>query len=206
MVERISEWVIGYSYADERRVTRRRGVVCRSIAIFHIIWLWMNTILFVYRGGFNWIHLMALTNSGLGGGWQVIRTGNQRITFTFSYQICFIPFPTRMHSHNPSMFILIDIFRGSINSQKISDERHGPFKVHNHYHAEMRTKTNFRHRSAISAYAGLEAGNAGSYSALNYYQEGFAKRRDEIMTDIAKNGWDEMVDGEGGRGHEAWSK
>ncbi|KAL3757235.1 hypothetical protein ACHAWU_008396 [Discostella pseudostelligera] len=80
------------------------------------------------------------------------------------------------------------ISEGSINSQKMSDERHGPFKVHDHYRAEMRTRTNFRHRSAISSYAGSEAGNAGSYSALNYYQEGFAKRRDEILTDIAKNG------------------
>ena len=127
----------------------------------------------------------------MGGGWQVIRTGNRQPVDIHIHIIISNLLHPLSHTHaltQPSTFMLIDIFRGSINSQKISDERHGPFKVHNHYHAEMRTKTNFRHRSAISAYAGLEAGNAGSYSALNYYQEGFAKRRDEIMTDIAKNG------------------
>ncbi|KAL3767157.1 hypothetical protein ACHAW5_003176 [Stephanodiscus triporus] len=78
--------------------------------------------------------------------------------------------------------------RNSINAQKIVDERHGPFKVHNSHQAEMRTRPNFRHKAAISSYAGQEAGNAGSYSAIRSYQLGFAKRRDEILTEIAKNG------------------
>ena len=78
--------------------------------------------------------------------------------------------------------------RNSINSQKFSDERHGPFKAHDSYRAEGRTKVNFRANAAISSYAGKEAGDAGSFKAVRYYQNGFANRRDEILTDIAKNG------------------
>ena len=78
--------------------------------------------------------------------------------------------------------------RNSINSQKYVDEVHGPFKVHNNIRAEMRTRPNFRPCAALSSYAGQEAGDAGSFAAVRYYQNSFAKRRDEIMTDIAKNG------------------
>ena len=77
--------------------------------------------------------------------------------------------------------------RTSINAQKLVDERHGPFKVHNSYQAEGRTRPNFHHLAAISSYAGQEAGNAGSYSAMRSYQMGFAMRRDEILIEIAKN-------------------
>lgn len=52
----------------------------------------------------------------------------------------------------------------------------------------MRTRPNFRPCAALSSYAGQEAGDAGSYAAVRYYQNSFAKRRDEILTDIAKNG------------------
>ncbi len=78
--------------------------------------------------------------------------------------------------------------RTSIDAQKLVDERHRPFKVHNSYQVEMRSRPNFRQLPAISSYAGQDIGNAGSYSALKSYQFGFAKRRDEILTEIAKNG------------------
>lgn len=77
--------------------------------------------------------------------------------------------------------------RNSINSQKLSDESHGPFKVHNAVQGEMRTRPNFRPNAAISAYAGSEAGDAGSFRAVRYYHSQFAERRDAILTDIAKN-------------------
>jgi hypothetical protein len=78
--------------------------------------------------------------------------------------------------------------RNSINSQKYSDEQHGPFKVHNVYQMEMRSRVNFRPNAAISSLAGSEAGDAGSYRAMRHYQAEFAKRRDEILTELAKSG------------------
>ena len=89
--------------------------------------------------------------------------------------------------HSLSFTITLQKNRTSIDAQKIVDERHGPFKVHNSYQAEMRTRPNFRQLPAISSYAGQDIGNAGSYSAMKSYQNGFAKRRDEILTEIAKN-------------------
>ncbi|KAL3791610.1 hypothetical protein HJC23_012200 [Cyclotella cryptica] len=80
------------------------------------------------------------------------------------------------------------IASNSINSQKFSDERHGPFKPHNVYQSEMRARPNFRPNAAISSYAGSEAGDAGSFRAVRYYQGKFAERRDEILTDLARNG------------------
>ena len=79
-------------------------------------------------------------------------------------------------------------YRNAINSQKFSDERHGPFKPTDFYRTERRTRPNFRATAAISAYAGRKEGDCGSFSAVRYYQGEFAKRRDEILTDIAKNG------------------
>ncbi|KAL9190813.1 hypothetical protein ACHAXT_000519 [Thalassiosira profunda] len=76
----------------------------------------------------------------------------------------------------------------SINSQKFSDERHGPFKTYNCFQGELRTKPNYRQTHAISSYAGKDIGVAGSYIAVRAYQDEFAKRRDEILTDIANNG------------------
>ncbi|KAL7519218.1 hypothetical protein ACHAWX_004004 [Stephanocyclus meneghinianus] len=76
----------------------------------------------------------------------------------------------------------------SVNSQKFSDERHGPFKPHNVYQSELRARPNFRPNAAISSYAGSEAGDAGSFRAVRYYQGKFAERRDEILTDVARNG------------------
>jgi len=52
----------------------------------------------------------------------------------------------------------------------------------------MRSQPNFRPAAAISSYAGQEAGNAKSFRAMRYYQGGFAERRDEILTEIAKSG------------------
>lgn len=75
----------------------------------------------------------------------------------------------------------------SINAQRMSDERHGPFKMHDCYRGEMRTRPNYRPTASISAYAGMEAGDTGSFRAMRYYQNGFATRRDEILTEIAKN-------------------
>ena len=79
--------------------------------------------------------------------------------------------------------------RNSINAQKLSDERHGPFKPHNYFRAEMRTHTNCRPSYAISAYAGQDAGNAKSFRAMRYYQSQFAETRDAILTEIAREGW-----------------
>lgn len=77
----------------------------------------------------------------------------------------------------------------SVNSQKLHDERSGPSKPWNSYQVENRTRANFRPSCAISAYAGIEdAGDVGSFRAMRWYQKGFAERRDEILTDIAKNG------------------
>ncbi|KAL7543557.1 hypothetical protein ACHAXR_012837 [Thalassiosira sp. AJA248-18] len=76
----------------------------------------------------------------------------------------------------------------SINAQKTHDERHGPFIPHNAWQQELKCSVNFRPAAAISSYAGQEAGNAGSFRAMRYYQKGWAERRDEILTDIAKNG------------------
>ena len=76
----------------------------------------------------------------------------------------------------------------SICSQKFSDERHGPFKPHNVYQSEGRTRPNFRPNPAISSLAGSEAGDAGSFRAMRYYQGESAKRRDEILTELAKSG------------------
>lgn len=80
------------------------------------------------------------------------------------------------------------VSENSINAQKYSDERHGPTRPHNIWQAETRMKPNFRGHAAISSYAGKEEGNAGSYRAMRYYQDGFATRRDEILTEIAKSG------------------
>ncbi|KAL7461871.1 hypothetical protein ACHAXS_002277 [Conticribra weissflogii] len=80
------------------------------------------------------------------------------------------------------------VSENSINAQKLVDETHGPFKIHDVIQKERRTQPNFRQNCAISAYGGQEAGFAGSFTALRYYQSGFAARRDEILTDIAKNG------------------
>mmetsp|Transcript_23565 Transcript_23565/g.51041 ORF Transcript_23565/g.51041 Transcript_23565/m.51041 type:complete len:108 (+) Transcript_23565:78-401(+) len=76
----------------------------------------------------------------------------------------------------------------SINAQKLRDERSGPFKMHNAYQQEMRSKPNYRASAATSGLAGKDGGNIGSYRAVRYYQDGYATRRDEILTDIAKNG------------------
>mmetsp|Transcript_8235 Transcript_8235/g.12893 ORF Transcript_8235/g.12893 Transcript_8235/m.12893 type:complete len:107 (+) Transcript_8235:84-404(+) len=76
----------------------------------------------------------------------------------------------------------------SINSQKLVDERHGPFKPHDVYQCENRAQVNFRPSFAISSLANSEIGCAGSFRAVRAYQSDFAKRRDEILTDIAKNG------------------
>mmetsp|Transcript_7604 Transcript_7604/g.16896 ORF Transcript_7604/g.16896 Transcript_7604/m.16896 type:complete len:107 (-) Transcript_7604:935-1255(-) len=80
------------------------------------------------------------------------------------------------------------VAENSINSQKFSDERHGPFRPYNVFQGEMRSQPNFRPAAAISSYAGQEAGNAKSFRAMRYYQGGFAERRDEILTEIAKSG------------------
>jgi len=80
------------------------------------------------------------------------------------------------------------VSENSINAQKYADERHGPFMPHDVYRCECRTHPNFRPAAATSGYAGQEAGDAGSFRAMRYYQNGFATRRDEILTDIAKNG------------------
>jgi hypothetical protein len=53
---------------------------------------------------------------------------------------------------------------------------------------EMRSRVNFRPNAAISSLAGSEAGDAGSYRAMRHYQAEFAKRRDEILTELAKSG------------------
>ena len=82
----------------------------------------------------------------------------------------------------------IIIVRNSINAQKLSDERHGPFKPANAYQAEMRTRPNFRPSAAISSLAGSDMGDTKSFRAVRAYQNEFSKRRDEILTDIAKNG------------------
>ena len=68
------------------------------------------------------------------------------------------------------------------------NERHGPFKPHNVYQTESRSRVNFRPSAAISSLAGSEMGDAGSFRAVRAYQSDFAKRRDEILTDIAKSG------------------
>ena len=79
----------------------------------------------------------------------------------------------------------------SINAQKIVDERHGPHKPHDYIsNSEMRLKPNFRPCPAISSYAGQAKGDNGSFAALRAYQNDFALRRDEILTDIARNGTD----------------
>ena len=78
--------------------------------------------------------------------------------------------------------------RTSIDAQKLVDERHGPYRIQNAFHIEMRTKTNFRPLPAISSYAGQDMGKAGSYTAVKAYQTSFAQRRDEILTAIAKDG------------------
>jgi hypothetical protein len=79
-------------------------------------------------------------------------------------------------------------YRTSIDAQKLVDERHGPYRIQNAFHIEMRTKTNFRPLPAISSYAGQDMGKAGSYTAVKAYQTSFAQRRDEILTAIAKDG------------------
>lgn len=78
--------------------------------------------------------------------------------------------------------------RNSINSQKLSDERHAPFMTHDAFRYEMRHRQNFVPSAALSSLAGKEGGNAQSFRAVRYYQKNFAERRDEILTDIAKNG------------------
>mmetsp|Transcript_20720 Transcript_20720/g.34159 ORF Transcript_20720/g.34159 Transcript_20720/m.34159 type:complete len:107 (+) Transcript_20720:69-389(+) len=80
------------------------------------------------------------------------------------------------------------VSENSINSQKLVDERHGPFKPHDVYQVETRARVNFRPNAALSSLAGSEKGDAGSFRAVRAYQSDFAKRRDEILTDIAKNG------------------
>ena len=87
-----------------------------------------------------------------------------------------------------TIIISLYVYRNSINSQKFSDERHGPFKPHNVYQSEMRVRPNFRPNPAISALAGSEAGDAASFRAMRYYQGESAKRRDEILTELAKSG------------------
>ena len=52
----------------------------------------------------------------------------------------------------------------------------------------MRTRPNFRPSAAISSLAGSEMGDTKSFRAVRAYQNEFSKRRDEILTDIAKNG------------------
>mmetsp|Transcript_12167 Transcript_12167/g.18368 ORF Transcript_12167/g.18368 Transcript_12167/m.18368 type:complete len:107 (-) Transcript_12167:162-482(-) len=80
------------------------------------------------------------------------------------------------------------ISENSINSQKFSDERHAPYAVHDVYKCESRCHPNYRPAAANSGYAGKDAGDASSFRALRYYQNGFSERRDEIMTEIAKSG------------------
>ena len=80
------------------------------------------------------------------------------------------------------------VSENSINSQKLVDERSGPFKPHNVYQSETRARVNFRPSAAISSLAGSEMGDTASFRAVRAYQSDFAKRRDEILTDIAKNG------------------
>lgn len=52
----------------------------------------------------------------------------------------------------------------------------------------MRTRPNFRPSAAISSLAGSDMGDTKSFRAVRAYQNEFSKRRDEILTDIAKNG------------------
>lgn len=80
------------------------------------------------------------------------------------------------------------VSENSINSQKFSDERHGPYAPHDVIRCENRCNPNFRPAAAVSGLAGKEGGDAGSFRAMRYYQNGFAERRDEIMTEIAKSG------------------
>jgi len=80
------------------------------------------------------------------------------------------------------------VSENSINSQRFSDERHGPFMPHNVFRAEMRAHPNFRPAAANSGLAGKSGGDAGSFVAVRYYQTGYANRRDEILTEIAKSG------------------
>ena len=92
-------------------------------------------------------------------------------------------------AHQQTQLILYN--RNSINAQKIVDERHGPHKPHDYIsNSEMRLKPNFRPCPAISSYAGQAKGDNGSFAALRAYQNDFALRRDEILTDIARNGTD----------------
>ncbi|EJK46231.1 hypothetical protein THAOC_35108 [Thalassiosira oceanica] len=74
----------------------------------------------------------------------------------------------------------------SVNAQKLKDERHGPQKVHNYWRVENRTRPNFYPVAAISAQAGQAIGDSGSFGAMRAYSDGFKKRRDEILTDIAR--------------------
>ena len=73
-----------------------------------------------------------------------------------------------------------------MNAQKLADELHGPQKVHNYWRTEKRTRPNFHPVAAISAQAGQPIGDRGSYGAMRAYSDDFKKRRDEILTDIAR--------------------
>lgn len=77
------------------------------------------------------------------------------------------------------------VAEASINAQKFVDEKMGPCKS-NYWWQDNRQSRDFDHLYlAQSAFKGHDMGAVNSFKAHRYYLEEAAKRRDELLAEIA---------------------
>ena len=75
--------------------------------------------------------------------------------------------------------------RTSINAQKIVDERHGPSKPNKFWAASNKSRDFDHIYVANSMVKGKDEGAISSFKAARYYNDQSAKRRDELLAEIA---------------------
>jgi len=75
--------------------------------------------------------------------------------------------------------------RTSINAQKITDERHGPFKSAHHVRQTHKSADFSHFYVANSSFKGKDEGCVNSFKALRYYQNEGASYRDELLKEVA---------------------
>mmetsp|Transcript_33580 Transcript_33580/g.73982 ORF Transcript_33580/g.73982 Transcript_33580/m.73982 type:complete len:108 (-) Transcript_33580:281-604(-) len=77
------------------------------------------------------------------------------------------------------------VSEASINAQKIVDENHGPYRSDNWWRGDRRSREFDHFPCASSAYKGKDEGSVSSYKAARYYNAESAKRRDELLAEVA---------------------
>lgn len=77
------------------------------------------------------------------------------------------------------------VAEASINAQKLADEKHGPYRGTNWWRNERRSREFDHFYCAGSMYKGKDEAAISSYKAARYYNGEAAKRRDELLAEVA---------------------